>query len=83
MKQISGFSKWLFTQVKEDSIFGDLARDAIKDPSWPKNGKTKEEFYKVVRGTAAESAFIEVWGMWEWDVAMAKKGLKLIDGQKE
>ncbi len=46
------FKAWLMLQMKRDDPVGDLARDILKDPTWPRTQDTvKLRQYMVKRGS--------------------------------
>lgn len=61
----SGFSKWLFTKKKEKSAVGELSRDAIVDPKWPRNAKYFIEIWEYLNSLSVHpsimKSFNEAW----------------------
>ena len=41
----TGFSRWLFERKDENSMIGDLSRDAVFDDTWPRKAKEFIEFW--------------------------------------
>lgn len=38
VNESTGFTEWLQSHAREESLLGSLARSAANDPSWPKAG---------------------------------------------
>lgn len=57
----TGFSQWLSSHNRENSPIGDLARDAVADPKWPRHADNFEEFYNLLRGTPALDVLAQAW----------------------
>jgi predicted GIY-YIG superfamily endonuclease len=64
-KRMTGFTKWLSKYYDEDTPIGDLARDALDDPRWPRQAKNPSYFlsflFNVQACDAAKMVFREAW----------------------
>jgi len=52
------FKAWLMLQMKREDPVGDLARDVLKDRTWPRTQDTVKLRQHMVKRSAIESALL-------------------------
>lgn len=55
----SGFTRWLFTQRTRNDTIGDLARDALVDPLFPRRATDVADVLRCLRDQCASDAAIK------------------------
>lgn len=53
------FTKWLFNQRDDNSLIGDLARDAYDDPMWSRTSKRFYDFWTYLKSLYVSNVVIE------------------------
>lgn len=56
----AGFSNWLFSRKNEDSIIGDIARDAVNDDMWPRKASNFIDFWKYLISVNVSDRYLEI-----------------------
>jgi uncharacterized protein YozE (UPF0346 family) len=68
-RQPRTFTSWLRRQVRREDPVGDLARDAVRDPTWPRRTITidryRDYFDEREAGYLAVATLDRAWAEWE------------------
>jgi hypothetical protein len=56
----TGFSKWLLRQENRDDVIGDLARDAMNDETWCRNGARFYDFWAYLNRLYVDYKVLEI-----------------------